>query len=113
MGRACVAHLSFYFEETLDRTFHRCFLPKFGSYGYSISEKIFLGINQSETIIAYGGHVCYYIAICNRGHSIDASYQVSVYLAKWFQRRRLQCEKLTDDKRQVEAKAHIAFGTVN
>jgi hypothetical protein len=24
----------------------------------------------------------------NRGHSIDASYQVSVHLAKWFQRRR-------------------------
>ena len=24
----------------------------------------------------------------NRGPSIDASYQVSVYLAKWFQRRR-------------------------
>ena len=86
MGRACVAHLSFYFEETLDRTFHRCFLPKFGSYGYSISEKIFLGINQSETIIAYGGHACYYmyIAIFNRGPYIDASYQVSVYLAKWF-----------------------------
>jgi hypothetical protein len=23
-----------------------------------------------------------------RGHAIDASYQVSVHLAKWFQRRR-------------------------
>jgi hypothetical protein len=31
-----------------------------------------------------------------RGPSIDASYQVSVYLAKGFQRR-LECEKLTDD----------------
>jgi hypothetical protein len=29
-----------------------------------------------------------YIAIFNRGPSIDASYQVSAYLAKWFQRRR-------------------------
>ena len=29
--------------------------------------------------------------------SIDASYQVSVHLAKGFQRRRLKCEKLTDD----------------
>ena len=28
-----------------------------------------------------------------RGHSIDASYQVSVHLAKGFQRRRLKCEK--------------------
>jgi hypothetical protein len=32
-----------------------------------------------------------------RGPSIDASYQVSDQLALWFQRRRLKCEKLTDD----------------
>ena len=48
-----------------------------------------------------------------RGPSIDASYQVSVHLAKEFQRRRLKCEKLTDDRRQVMAKAHIAFGKVS
>ena len=42
--------------------------------------------------------------------SIDASYQVSVHLTERFQRRRLKCEKLTDDGRQVMAKAHIAFG---
>jgi hypothetical protein len=36
--------------------------------------------------------------------SIDASYEVSVHLVKWFQRRRLKCEKLTDDGRQVMAK---------
>jgi hypothetical protein len=34
-----------------------------------------------------------------RGPSIDASNQVSVHLAKGFQRRRLTCEKLTDDRR--------------
>jgi hypothetical protein len=39
-----------------------------------------------------------------RGPSIDASYQVSVHLAEGFQRR-LKCEKLTDDGRQVMAKA--------
>jgi hypothetical protein len=33
-----------------------------------------------------------------KGHSIDASYQVSVHLAEGFLRRRLKCEKLTDDK---------------
>jgi hypothetical protein len=48
-----------------------------------------------------------------RGPSIDASYLVSVHLAKGFQRRRLKCEKLTDDGRQVMAKAHIAFGKVS
>jgi hypothetical protein len=48
-----------------------------------------------------------------RRPSIDASYQVSVHLAKGFQRRRLKCEKLTDDRRQVMAKAHFAFGKVS
>jgi hypothetical protein len=48
-----------------------------------------------------------------RGPSIDASYQVSVLLAEGFQSRRLKCEKLTDDGRQVMAKAHIAFGKVS
>jgi hypothetical protein len=46
-----------------------------------------------------------------RGPSIDASYQVSVHLAKQFQRRRLKCEKLTDDGRQVMVKVHISFGS--
>jgi hypothetical protein len=36
-----------------------------------------------------------------RGPSIDASYQVSVHLAERFQRRRLKCEKLTDNRRQT------------
>ena len=44
-----------------------------------------------------------------RRPSIDASYQFSVHLAEGFQRRRLKCEKLMDDRRQVMAKAHIAF----
>jgi hypothetical protein len=48
-----------------------------------------------------------------RGPSIDASYQVSVHLAKRFQMRRLKCEKLTDDGCQVMAKAHIALGKVS
>jgi hypothetical protein len=53
------------------------------------------------------------ISILYRGPSIDASYQVSVHLAEGFQRRRLKCEKLTDDERQVMAKPHIAFGKVS
>ena len=48
-----------------------------------------------------------------RGPSIDASYQVLVHLAEGFQRRILKCEKLTDDGRQVMAKAHFAFGKVS
>jgi hypothetical protein len=48
-----------------------------------------------------------------RRPSIYASYQVSVHLAEGFQRRRLKYEKLTDDGRQVMAKAHIAIGKVS
>jgi hypothetical protein len=54
----------------------------------------FLKIGQSETRIAYDGHVC------------------SLHLAEGFQRRRLKCEKLTDDGCQVMTKAHISFGKV-
>jgi hypothetical protein len=32
---------------------------------------------------------------------------VSVHLAEGFQRRRIKCEKLTDDRCQVMAKAHV------
>ena len=44
-----------------------------------------------------------------RGPSIDASYPVSLS----FQRRRLKCEKLMDDRHQVMAKAHIAFDNMS
>jgi hypothetical protein len=40
--------------------------------------------------------------------SIDASYQVSIHLVEGFQRRRLKCEKLTDDGRKVMTIAHLA-----
>ena len=36
-----------------------------------------------------------------RGPSKDGSYQVSLHLAEGFQRRRLKCEKLTDDRRRT------------
>jgi hypothetical protein len=45
----------------------------------------------------------------HRGHSIGASYQVSVNLAQQFQRR----WQTTNDRRQVMPKAHIAFGKVS
>jgi hypothetical protein len=41
------------------------------------------------------------MSILYRGPSIDASYQVSVHLAEGFQRRRLKCEKLTDNIRRT------------
>ena len=104
-------------EQSSYRTFHRCFLPSFGSFGQAVSEeKIFE--NQPirnknclwrPCLVMDQNKMC----TLQRGSSIDAFYQVSVHLAEGFQRRRLKCEKLTDDRRQVMAKAHIAFGKVS
>ena len=78
--------------QSLERTTHRCFIPSVGSFGQTVSEeKNFknqsirnknrlwrpsLLTNQDEMSTFY------------RGPSIGASYQVSVHLAKRFQRRR-------------------------
>ena len=48
-----------------------------------------------------------------RGPSINASYQVSVHLAKGFQRRRLKCEKLTDDGRPSDGKKWMTIWLKN
>jgi hypothetical protein len=45
--------------------------------------------------------------------SILGRFSILLHLAEWFQRRRLKCEKLTDDGRQMMAKAHIAIGKVS
>ena len=97
-------------EQSLQKTFHRCFLPSFGLFDQAVSEeKIFknrpirnknclwwpcLLMDQDKMNILY------------RGPSIDASYKVSDQLALRFQRRRLKCEKLkerrtTDDGRRT------------
>ena len=81
------------YEQSLERTFYRCFLPSFGSFGQAVSkEKIFrnrpirnknclwqpcLLVNRDEMSNFY------------RGPSKDAPYYVSIHLAKWFQRRKL------------------------
>ena len=45
-----------------------------------------------------------------RGSSIDPSYQVWDHLVKRFQIRIFKCERLTDNRRAVIAKAYITFG---
>jgi hypothetical protein len=46
-------------EQSLLMTFQGCFLPCFDPFGQAVSEEtIFLEINQSETRIACGDHVC-------------------------------------------------------
>jgi hypothetical protein len=92
-------------EQSLQRTFHRCFLPRLGSFGQVVSEEKILKnrpirkknclwrpcllMDRDEMNIIYGGP------------SIDASYKVSVHLAEGYQRRSLKCEKLTNDRRRT------------
>jgi hypothetical protein len=79
-------------EQSLQRTFHRCFLSSFSSFGQAVSEeknfknqpirnksrlwRPYLLTDQDEMSNHY------------RGPSIDASYQVLVHFTKQFQRRR-------------------------
>ena len=92
-------------EQYLQRTFHRCVLPSFGLFGQAVSEeKIFK--NQPIRNKNCLWRPCLLmdrdeISNLYRGPSIDASYQVSLHLAEGFQRRRLKCEKLTDDRQRM------------
>ena len=56
--------------QTLQRTFHRCFLPSFGSFGQAFSKKICL--NRPIRNKKCGGHVCQQIgkkcALFIKGH---------------------------------------------
>ena len=84
-------------EQSSQRTFHRCFLSSFGSFGQAvIEEKIFFNrpIRNKNCLL----QPCLLMdrdemSKLYRGSSIDASYQVSVHLAKGFQRRRFKGEK--------------------
>ena len=79
-------------EQSLQRTFHRCFLPSFSSVGKVVSEeKIFR--NRPNKNCQYMWWPCLLtdqdeMSILYKRPSIDASYQVSVQLAKQFPGRR-------------------------
>ena len=79
-------------QQSLQRTFHRCFLPSFGSFGKAVSEEKILRnrpirnkncLWRPYLLTDQNG-----MSNSNRGLSIDASYHVSVHLAKLFQSRR-------------------------
>ena len=104
-------------EHSLQRTAHRCFLPSFGSFGQAASEEKNLKNqpirNKNRLWRPYLLMDRDEMSSLQRGPSIDAFYQVLLHLAVRFQRRRLKCEKLTDDGCQVMAKAHFAFSKVS
>ena len=79
-------------EQSLQRTFHRFFLPSFGSFSKAVSEeRIFR--NQPIRNKNWLWWPCLLmdrddISNLYRGPPIDDTYQVSVHLDKRFQRRR-------------------------
>ena len=91
------------------RNFHRCFLPCFGPFGQAVSEqKIFrnrpirnknclwwqcLLMDRDKMSILY------------REPYINASYQVSVHLAKRFQRRRIL--KISQSETRIACGGHV------
>ena len=73
------------------RNFHRRFLPSFGSFGHAVSEEIFRNRPiRNKNRLWWPCLLMDRDRMSNlyRGPSIDASYQVSVHLAMWYQRRR-------------------------
>jgi hypothetical protein len=80
-------------KQSQQRTFHRCFLPCFGTFGQPVSEeKNFL--NQpirNKNCLWWPCLLMDRDGMSNlyKGHSIDASCQVSVPLAKRLQKRRI------------------------
>ena len=104
-------------EQSLQRTFQGCFLPISIHLAKRFQRRRFFR-NQPIRNKNCLWRPCLFMdrdkmSNLQRGPSIDASYQVSLHLAEGFQRRRLKCEKLTDDGCKVMAKAHIAFGKVS
>ena len=79
-------------EQSLQRSFHRCFPPSFGSFGQAVAEeKIFRNRPIRNKNCLWRPYLLMdwdEMSNLYRGPPIDASYQVSVHLAKWFQRRR-------------------------
>ena len=79
-------------EQSLQTTFHRCFLPSFGSFGQTVSEEKNFK-NQTIRNKYRLWWPCFLtdqdkMSSLHRGPAIDAFYQVSDHLAKRFQRRR-------------------------
>ena len=75
-------------EHSLERTFHRCFLPSFGSFGQTVLEvKNFKNRPiRNKNRLWQPSLLTDWDEMSNlyRGPSIDASYQVSDHLVKRF-----------------------------
>ena len=84
--------------------FHIYFLSSCNSFGYMVSEEMIFR-NRPIRNKNYLWRPC---LLPDRGKMSNLYKELSIYflpnsvhLAKWFQRRRLNCEKLTDDRRRT------------
>ena len=78
-------------EQSLQRAFHSCYLSSFGSFGQAVSgEKICYESTNKQHALPVLAMFVNGSKMSNlyRRPSIDATYQVSVHLAKRFQSRR-------------------------
>ena len=98
------------YQQIVQRTFHRCFLPSSGSFGVAVSEEknIFNCPIRNKNCLWRPCLLTDQDEMCklDRGPSTDASYQVSVHLAKQFQRRRC-FQKLTNQKQELPVGAML------
>ena len=95
--------------QSLQRTAHRYFLPSFGSFGETASAEKNLK-NQPIRNKSCLWRSCLLtdrdeMSNLYRGPSIDASYQVSVHLAKRFQRRRFK--KIGQSETRIACGGHV------
>ena len=96
-------------EQSLQRTFHRCFLPCFRSFGQTVSEEKNLK-NQPTRNKGPLWRSCLFTdrdAMRNnyKRSSIHASYQVAVYLGMRFQRRK--CLKIDQSETRIAGGGHV------
>jgi hypothetical protein len=95
--------------QSLERIAHRCFLPIFSSFGQTVSEEKNLK-NQPIRNKSRLWRSCLLtdqdeMSNLYRGPSIDASYQVSVHLAKRFQKRRFL--KIGQSETRIACDGHV------
>jgi hypothetical protein len=96
-------------EQSLLRTFDRCFLPSFGSFGQAVLEKkIFKNRPiRNKSCLWWPCLLTDRDEMSNlyQGPSIDASYQVLVHLAKRFRRRRFL--KIGQSETRIACGGHV------
>jgi hypothetical protein len=92
------------------KTFHRCFLPSFGSFGHAVSEEIFRNRPiRNKNCLWWPCLLMDRDRMSNlyRGPPIDASYQVSAHLAKRFQRRRFKKKYIDQSETRIACGGHV------